>query len=135
MVRDYEQWAKAGRQIRRGEKGIETFAVPSRPAPRRPQEDREPGGNPPPPTWRDATRTAYVWDVSQTTGPSATVPAGPPPPGVAPAGLWDALCWLARRQGFAVEQEHGAPADGTVLWTARRIRVPPPLSEPEAVWA
>jgi DNA primase len=135
MVRDYERWARAGRQVRRGEKGIETFAVPSRPAPRRPQDDREPGDDQPLPTWRDATRTAYVWDVSQTTGPPSTVPAGPPPPGPALAGLWDALCWLARRQGFAVEQEHGAPADGTVFWTARRIRLLPALSEREAVWA
>jgi hypothetical protein len=115
MVRDYERWTKAGRQVRRGEKGIETFAVPSRPARRRPQDNREPGGDQPPPTWRDATRTAYVWDVSQTTGAPATVPAGLPSPGPALAGLWDALCWLARRQGFAVEQEHGAPADGTVF--------------------
>jgi DNA primase len=45
------------------------------------------------------------------------------------------LCWLARRQGFAVEQEHGAPADGTVFWTARRIRVLPALSGEQAVWA
>jgi DNA primase len=134
MVRDYEQWAKAGRQVRRGEKGIETFAVPSRPAPRRPQDDREPGDDLLP-TWRDATRTAYVWDVSQTTGPPATVPVGPTPPGAARTALWDALCWLARRQGFAVEQEHGAPADGTVFWAARRIRVLPALSEREAVWA
>jgi DNA primase len=135
MVRDYAQWAKAGRQVRRGEEGIETFAVPSHPDPRRPQDDREPGDDQPPPTWRDATGTAYVWDVSQTTGPPTTVPADPKPPGAAPAGLWDALCWLARRQGFAVEQEHGAPADGTVFWTARRIRVLPTLSSQEAVWA
>jgi DNA primase len=135
MVRDYERWAHVGRQVRRGEKGIETFAVPPRPAPRRPQDDHEPGDDQPLPTWRDATRTAYVWDVSQTTGPPATVPAGPPTPGPALAGVWDALCWLARRQGFAVEQEHGAPADGTVFWTARRIRVLPALSAQEAVWA
>jgi len=135
MVCDYERWAKAGRHVRRGEKGIETFAVPSRLAPRRGQEDREPGDDQPPPTWRDATRTAYVWDVSQTTGPPATVPAGLPSPGPAPAGLWDALCWLARRQGFAVEQEHGAPTDGTVFWTARRIRLLPALNAQEAVWA
>jgi DNA primase len=135
MVRDYERWAKAGRQVRRGEKGIETFAVPSRLAPRRPQDDREPGDDQPPPTWRDATRTAYVWDVSQTTGPPATSPADPPPPDAVSAGLWDALCWLARRQGFAVEQEYGAPADGTAFWAARRIRLLPALNEQEAVWA
>lgn len=70
MVQDYERWTKAGRQVRRGEKGIETFSIPPRTGPRRPQEDREPGDDQPPPTWRDATRTAYVWDVSQTTGVS-----------------------------------------------------------------
>lgn len=70
-----------------------------------------------------------------TTGPPITVPAGLLPPGPAPAGLWDALCWLARRQGFAVEQEHGATAEGTVFWAARRIRVQPALSAEEAVWA
>ena len=49
--------------------------------------------------------------------------------------MWDALCWLARRQGYAVELEHGPPADGTVFWAARRIRIPPGLSGEQAVWA
>ena len=52
-----------------------------------------------------------------------------------PAGVWDALCWLARRQGYAVELEHGPPPDGTVFWAARRIRIPPGLSGEQAVWA
>jgi hypothetical protein len=50
-----------------------------------------------------------------------------------PAGLRDALCWLARREGFAVEHEHGAPADGTTFWAARRIRLPSAASEDQAV--
>ena len=45
------------------------------------------------------------------------------------------LCWLARREGFAVEREPGCPDDGTTLWTARRIRVPPGLSGSQAIWA
>ena len=49
--------------------------------------------------------------------------------------MWDALCWLARREGYAVELEHGPPADGTVFWAARRIRIPPGLSGEQAVWA
>jgi hypothetical protein len=50
------------------------------------------------------------------------------PPGEIPPGLWDCLCWLARREGFAVEREPGCPDDGTTLWTARRIRVLPSLA-------
>ena len=38
--------------------------------------------------------------------PSATTPPARRDP---PAGVWDALCWLARRQGYAVELEHGPP--------------------------
>jgi DNA primase len=131
MVRDYRQWTAAGRQVRRHEKGIETFRIPPRAAPRRPQ-DRD---DEPPPTWRDADRVGYVWDLSQTTGQPVPVPAGLPPPGQAPAGLWDALCWLARREGFAVERENGAPADGTTFWAARRIRLLPGLTGEQANWA
>ena len=85
-----------------------------------------------------ATRTA-----SPTSG-TCPRPAGSPfpsrprslaPPGEVPPGLWDCLCWLARREGFAVEREPGCPADGTTLWTARRIRVLPGLAGGQAVWA
>ena len=43
------------------------------------------------------------------------------------------MCWLARRQGYAVELEHGPPPDGTVFSAARRIRIPPGLSGEQAV--
>ena len=49
--------------------------------------------------------------------------------------MWDRLCWLARREGFAVEREPGCPADGTTLWAARRIRVLPGPAEGPAIWA
>ena len=78
----------------------------------------------------------YVWDLSQTSGQPlparATIGL---PTGEVPPGLWDALCWLARREGFAVEREPGCPDDGTTLWTARRIRVPPGLAGGQAIWA
>ena len=135
MVRDYRQWTAAGRQVRRHEKGIETFRIPPRPAPARPQDRDERDDDEPPPAWREADRVAYVWDLSQTTGQPLTVAAGLPPPGQAPAGLWDALCWLARREGFAVEREDGAPADGTTFWAARRIRLLPGLTGEQANWA
>ena len=134
LVRDYRQWTATGRQVRRHESGIETFRIPPRPGPRRPRDRDKRDDDEPPPTWRDADRVAYVWDLSQTTG-QPVAPPGLPAPGQAPAGLWDALCWLARREGFAVEREDGAPADGTTFWTARRIRLLPGLTGEQAVWA
>jgi DNA primase len=130
-VRDSRHWRAAGRQVRRNEKGIEIFHVPAVPsrARRRDHQDDEPER-----TWRDADRVTCVWDLSQTTGrpvpgPRALVA------GEAPGLLWDALRWLARREGFAVERDQGAPADGTTVWAARRIRVLPDLSAGQAVWA
>ena len=95
----------------------------------RTEDQDEPG-----PAWREADRVTYVWDLSQTTGPPVSDDAARPSRDP-PAGVWDALCWLARREGYAVELEHGPPPDGTVFWAARRIRIPPGLSGEQAVWA
>ena len=132
LVRGYEAWRTAGRQVNRDEKGIEIFS-----AMRRHEPDgcgaEEAGQDH---SWRDARRVAYVWDLSQTTGqPVPLPPAFPAPAGQAPPGLWDCLCWLARREGFAVEREDGSPGDGTTFWAARRIRIPPGLSSGQAAWA
>lgn len=133
MVRDYRQWASIGRQVRRNEKGIEVFAFPSR---RKHQVKEKTEQDHPERSWRTADQIAYVWDLSQTTGPPPKViPEGFPPPGEVPTGLLDALRWLARREGFAVEHEQGAPADGTTFWAARRIRLLPGLSEDQTAWA
>jgi DNA primase len=132
LVRGYEAWRAAGRQVNRDEKGIEIFSGMRR---------REPGRHGAEETgqehsWRDARRVAYVWDLSQTTGqPVPLSSATPVPVGEAPPGLWDSLCWLARREGFAVEREDGCPGDGTTYWTARRIRIPPDLTSGQAAWA
>jgi DNA primase len=131
MVAGYRQWTAMGRKVRRGEKGIEVFAVPPRQraqARGKQQDEEEPG-------WRDAMRVAHVWDLPQTAGQPPSTPVGLPPPGRAPAGLRDALCWLARREGFAIEHEHGSPADGTTFWAPRRIRLPAGASEDQKVWA
>lgn len=128
FTRDYQQWAAAARQVRRGETGIAVFHIPSPP----PSPNREKDGRHL--TWRDADRVSYVWDLSQTTGAPLTIPAGPSP-GQTPAGLREALRWLARRQGFAVEHERGAPSDGVTFWTAHRIRLLPDLSTEQEIWA
>jgi DNA primase len=132
LVKGYEAWRAAGRQVNRDEQGIEIFSA------RHWQESGRHGADEVSEdhSWRDARRVAYVWDLSQTTGQPVPVPSAvPAPAGTAPPGLWDCLCWLARREGFAVEREEGSPGDGTTFWAARRIRVPPGLSSGQAAWA
>ena len=133
LVRGYQAWRAAGRQVNRDEKGIEIFSGP----PRRRElgrhgADEASQGH----SWRDARRVAYVWDLSQTTGQPVPLPAVfPPSAGEAAPGLRDCLCWLARREGFAVERQDGSPGDGTTFWAARRIRIPPSLPSGQATWA
>lgn len=129
LVRDYRQWTAEARKVRRGEAGIAIFHIPSqsrRPKDQAAGEQRL--------TWRDADRISHVWDLAQTTGPSMTARASPLPDQM-PSAVWDALSWLARREGFAVERERGVPADGATFWTAHRIRLLPDLSAERAVRA
>jgi DNA primase len=131
LVKGYEAWRALGRQVRRDEKGIEIFSAPRR---RKGNDDRRDGEQTH--SWRDAQRVTYVWDLSQTTGqPLPALTAIPSRSGELPPGLWECLCWLARREGFAVEREPGCPADGTMSWAARRIRILPDLAIDQAVWA
>lgn len=44
-------------------------------------------------------------------------------PGGVPPGLWDALAWLARREGFAVDRVHHGNAASSVSWHGRRINI------------
>jgi DNA primase len=132
LVKGYEGWRAAGRQVSRDEKGIEIFSHPrqQRGNHRDPEDDRQDH------SWRDARRITYVWDLSQTSGkPLLGQAAISSPTREVLPGLWDSLCWLARREGFAVERESGCPEDGTTLWAARRIRILPDLTSGQAVWA
>ena len=132
MVKDYQAWRAVGRQVNRGDKGIEIFSRARQHKGIRHDTEPEDQGH----SWRDADQVTYVWDVSQTCGQHLPVQAAIlPPPGQVTPGLSDALCWLARREGFAVEREPGCPVDGTTLWDARRIRVLPDLASGQAVWA
>jgi DNA primase len=132
LVKGYEAWRAAGRHVNRNEQGIEIFSGPRQQnGNRRHTEDDKHGHS-----WRDADHVTYVWDLSQTSGQPLPARAAPGwPAGAVPSGLWEALCWLARREGFAVEREAGCPDDGTTLWAARRIRVPPGLVGSQAIWA
>ena len=41
LVRDYQQWTAAGRQVRKGENGIAIFAIPPRPRAQRQDQDQD----------------------------------------------------------------------------------------------
>jgi DNA primase len=132
LVRGYEAWHRTGRQVNRDEKGIEIFSGMRRPESGRHGAEEASQEH----SWRDARRVAYVWDLSQTAGQPVPLPSAfPELEEETPPGLWDCLCWLARREGFAVERDDGSPDDGTTFWAARRIRVPPGLPDGEAAWA
>ncbi len=140
LVATYEQWQAAGRQVGRGERGIQVIAAAG-------DQPRGLGGsgdggvtagaavrdNKVPHQTRP--RLGYLWDVSQTSGPPV---AGQPRPrggGPPPGAAWDALRWLARREGFAVEREACGRGDAVTLWAGRRIRVRPGLDAAGAVAA
>jgi len=84
LVRGYEAWRAAGRQVNRDEKGIEIFSALHRQQPDgRDAEERGQDHS-----WRDARRVAYVWDLSQTTGHHSARPAlgsGSTTPGTGPS--------------------------------------------------
>src|SRR5438874_772631 len=70
LVRGYEAWRAAGRQVNRNEKGIEIFSGMRRQEPDGRDADEASQHR----SWRDARRVAYVWDLSQTTGQPVPVP-------------------------------------------------------------
>ena len=134
----YEEWQDKGRQVRKGEPGIQLIAEPgpglavggrSQRAYPATRASREQVGRGP--------QLAYVWDVSQTSGPPDPDLAAPPlaDGGGARPGLWDALTWLARREGFAVERADCVAGDSETRWGAHRIRISPGLHSPAAARA
>jgi DNA primase len=138
MVAGYQAWQAQGRHVRTGEPGIQVIAEP-RLSPGRPGAPSlaadviapDGAGN-----RAGEARLAYVWDITQTSGPARADREMPlPPEGGAPAGLWDALTWLARREGFAVDRARCSPGDSLTNWSTRRIRIQSDLSRTEAAQA
>jgi DNA primase len=139
LVAGYQEWQERGRQVSHGEPGIQVFAQSRQPPGGKPARTGHPGPR------RGRGRSAgpgsgpgltYVWDVTQTTGPPLPRQGLPSPgPGPAPPRLWEALTWLARREGFTVEREYCGPADSVTISNLRRIRVRPDLGDTPAAQA
>ena len=136
FVAGYQEWQAQGRHVRNGEPGIQVFAEP-RAASRKPRSSPCVGTGAPGASAnrRKEERLTYVWDIAQTEGPPRADALQLPVTGGTPPGLWDALTWLARREGFAVERGACDQRPGLTDWGARRIRVRSDLDVPQAAQA
>ncbi len=162
-VAGYQAWQTLGRQVDKGEKGIQILApIRRRPRPGEPAEAGNPDTRTHPGQSAAAaargaapsgaeTRTeetagrgnagritgfrlAYVWDVTQTTG--QPLPERPSPElltGQAPPGLWDALTQLLADRGFTVERGDCGPANGYTDYPTRTVRIRDDVDDAQAV--
>lgn len=134
-IASYRGWQARGRQVRKGELAIQLIATGPADAAAGKAGSRTRVVGPPQAVGNCAAGIRYVWDISQTdqiASGSQTVPmAVATADGLLP-GLWDALTWLARRRGFAVDRHHPGPGCGATTWESRRIQIRPDLSRAEA---
>ncbi|MFB7893685.1 ArdC-like ssDNA-binding domain-containing protein [Microbacterium sp. NPDC056044] len=137
-VAGFKQWQALGRSVSAGQHGYMIFAPRTarfatttpldasswrRLAPRerpRPDEAVRSGIT--------GARTAYVWDIAQTSGPP--IPEAPRPEllrGEAPAGLWVGLATLVEDEGFSLSMVADAPsldgANGRTDFSRRHVTV------------
>ncbi len=160
-VAGYEAWKTLGRQVDKGERGIQILA----PVVRKVTKDQagrtdavgrgepepaatgaavaRPGNDTPGDEGASSEaerrrvagyRVAYVWDLSQTSGePLPTQPLPQLLSGQAPAGLWDSLARLVADRGFTLERGDCGPANGWTDYTTRTVRVRDDVDAAQAV--
>jgi len=161
-VAGYEAWKTLGRQVDKGERGIQILAPVVRraagmdqaagtsaagrgePDPARAgAEVARPGNDTPVEEGASSEaerrrvagyRVAYVWDLSQTSGePLPTQPLPQLLSGQAPAGLWDSLAGLVADRGFTLERGDCGPANGWTDYTSRTVRIRGDVDAAQAV--
>lgn len=146
-VAGFEAWKALGRQVNKGERGIQILApVLLRSAPEPPVRTQPPGidpggseSNPLNGQKREQTRIAafrvvHVFDVEQTSG--NPLPERPMPKlllGQAPAGLWDALAAQVTDQGFTLQRGDCGPANGVTNYRLRTVTIRPDVDDAQAV--
>jgi len=157
-VAGYGAWKALGRQVDKGERGIQILA----PVIRRTHRDDQTSGTEeksvgraaaergrstppaPAPPGEDAAavgerrvagyRVAYVWDVTQTSGdPLPTRPLPQLLGGQAPPGLWDALATVVTDHGFTLQRGDCGPANGWTNFTTHTVRVRDDVDDAQAV--
>jgi len=158
-VAGYEAWKTLGRQVDKGERGIQILApVVRRAKDQVARTDAADRGEPDPargpaaavvgadtagsdtptsegPRARVAGyRVTHVWDLSQTSGePLPTQPRPQLLSGQAPAGLWDSLAGLVADRGFTLERGDCGPANGWTDYTTRTVRIRDDVDAAQAV--
>ena len=152
QVAGYRTWQSLGRQVRKGEQGIQILAPVTRrrsdstdqadgPDPRwktDPAQGRSETGTQPPAARRVVgVRIAYVFDISQTDGdPLPGSDAAHPTllTGQAPQDLWDGLALQVDEAGFrlALDTPPGN-ANGLTDWAERHVLVRPELEDAQRV--
>ena len=154
LVAGYEAWKALGRQVEKGERGIQILAPVIRrdqPGGNRDDEQQDDvvgrelgpaasvaGGGDEERTERPRRvagfRVTYVWDISQTSG--EPLPARPRPQllsGDSPPGLWDRLAQLVADRGFTLERGDCAQANGWTNFVTRIVRVRSDVDDAQAV--
>jgi antirestriction protein ArdC len=131
VVAGYQAWRKAGRQVRRGERGIFILA----PLVRRRTNDNDTTAQDAADTGRqDTSHTRHrseifgvkpvaVFDISQTDGPP--IPAATAVDGYTPDGLRDALTAHLTSLGYQVRYGDCRPAFGVTSRTDRTVTILP----------
>lgn len=142
-VAGYTAWQQLGRQVDKGQKGIQILAPVVRRSRSNPTVAAagpvDPAGGQPVEAQGTSPRVAgwkvtHVWDVSQTSGqPLATQPPAQLLLGTAAPGLWDALHAAASARGFTVERGDCGTANGETHHAARRVRVRADVEDAQAV--
>lgn len=136
-VAGYRAWLARGRQVRRGEKGIQVFAPVTQRVPRLDAAGSPvvgADGRPVMETRMVGVKPTSVFDVSQTDG----LPLPQPPEvklltGEAPAGLWASLVGYCEAKGYMVSRGDCGSANGVTRFDARQVVVRPDVDDAQAV--
>jgi len=125
-VASYRKWQEVGRQVEKGERGLQIFAPMTR---RREDADGKER------TYLSGFRLVSVFDVSQTSGDA--LPEDPAHPvlleGEAPEGLWQSLAEMVFDAGFTLQRgpsEHGE--NGFTRPSEKIVQVTEGLSDAQA---
>jgi DNA primase len=155
QVAGYRTWQSLGRQVRKGEHGIQILAPVTRrkdeqdaegnqpdPSAARSGDGREGGkreepGSGPGPRQLVGVRIAHVFDYSQTEGDPLPQLDDVRPTlltGQAPEHLWDGLALQVAEAGYrlSVETPPGA-TNGLTMWAERQVLVRPELEDAQQV--
>jgi hypothetical protein len=136
QVAGYRTWQSMGRQVRKGEQGIQILAPVIRRVAVEADGPAEAIGAGDDPTARRlvGVRIAHVFDVSQTDPIPGAPPLPTPPPapqlltGQAPVGLWDGLARQIDEAGFTLTMnDPGGGARGRTNHLTRQVEVNPDL--------